>query len=66
MYYLSVKIFKMPSVLSTTPQTGLTSTSTAASTDPKNICHASDLCNDKACKDRTATINITEAILWDH
>jgi hypothetical protein len=46
------------------PQPGLTSTST--SIDPKNICHASDFCNDKACKDGTAAINITETTLCDH
>jgi hypothetical protein len=40
--------------------------STAASTNPKSICHAGYLGNDKAGMDGTAAINIIKAILCDH
>ncbi len=64
--FVDYQITSLATTPTVAPQPSLTSTSTAASTDPKNICHAGDFCNDKACKDRTAPINIIKATLCDH
>jgi hypothetical protein len=62
--FVDYQITSLATTPTVAPQTGLTSTS--KSPDPKNICHAGNLSNDKPGKDGTAAIYITKATLCDH